>query len=38
MGDMSDVWFVRDASETKEDGLKKRKARNRFYEFLRWVK
>ncbi|KAI4181866.1 MAG: hypothetical protein LQ348_004949 [Seirophora lacunosa] len=38
MGDLNDVWFVRDASETEDDVLKKRKAGNRFYEFLRWIK
>ncbi|KAL8961745.1 MAG: hypothetical protein Q9193_001743 [Seirophora villosa] len=38
IGDMNDVWFVRDASESEDDVLKKRKARDRFNEFLRWIK
>ncbi|KAI4288384.1 MAG: hypothetical protein L6R35_002346 [Caloplaca aegaea] len=38
MGDMSNVWFVREASETEDDAPKGRKPRNRFYEFLSWVK
>ncbi|KAL8875513.1 MAG: hypothetical protein Q9198_006140 [Flavoplaca austrocitrina] len=44
--DMRDVWFVRDASEKEEENgtarttARARKAapRNRFYEFLSWVR
>lgn len=40
IGDMSDVWFVKDSGEDAAEAPKKRgrKRRNRFYEFLSWVK
>ncbi|KAL8738318.1 MAG: hypothetical protein Q9181_000861 [Wetmoreana brouardii] len=38
MEDLRDVWFVRDAEEKMDEPSSRMKPRNRFFEFLSWVR